>query len=291
MTKLTWNDFGKRFFEVGVDRGVLYTSDGSGVAWNGLKSVSESPSGGEPTGYYLDGFQYLNRLSPEDFNGTIEAYTYPDEFEENDGSAFVGEGLLVNQQVRKEFDFSYRTFLGNDLEGTDLGYKLHIVYRALAKPVQKTYSSLGDTPAPTPFSWEFSTTPTKTLLGDNLAPLSHITIDSTKAPPTVLFLIEEWLYGVTDTLAGSPASIIPIDRIISWFENPPSILLIIPSPEDGLNTLVDNAIGDFIGNREEGLYRQRYTSRLVETDRPGLYTLTGVEVPSDLVTALVYPST
>ena len=206
MAKLTWDNTGERIFETGVKQGVLYPiqNDGKytkGVAWNGLTAVTESPSGAEATALYADDIKYLNLLSNEEFGATIEAYTYPDEFAECDGSAELATGVMIGQQKRKTFGLCYRTTIGNDVEGNDYGYKLHLVYGCLAAPSEKGYSTINDNPDAITFSWEVSTTPVNV---EGFKPTSQITIDSTKADPTKLAALEAVLYGGAETEAKLP---------------------------------------------------------------------------------------
>lgn len=206
MPKLTWDNTGERIFETGIKQGVLYPiqSDGKytkGVAWNGLTAVTESPSGAEATALYADDIKYLNLLSNEEFGATIEAYTYPDEFAECDGSAELATGVMIGQQKRKIFGLCYRTTIGNDVEGNDYGYKLHLVYGCLAAPSEKGYSTINDNPDAITFSWEVSTTPVNV---EGFKPTSQITIDSTKADPTKLAALEAILYGSAETEAKLP---------------------------------------------------------------------------------------
>ena len=197
MSRITWDNTGERLYETGVKMGVLYPiqSDGAyskGVAWNGLTAVTESPSGAEATALYADDIKYLNLMSNEEFGATIEAYTYPDEFAECDGSASLAKGVTIGQQKRKTFGLCYRTSLGNDVDGTDHGYKLHLVYGCLAAPSEKPYSTINDSPEAITFSWEVSTTPVNVA---NFKPTSQITIDSTKANAEKLAALEDVLYG------------------------------------------------------------------------------------------------
>lgn len=197
MSRITWDDASKRLYETGVKMGVLYPiqSDGAytkGVAWNGLTAVTESPSGAEATALYADDIKYLNLMSNEEFGATIEAYTYPDEFAECDGSAALAKGVMIGQQKRKTFGLCYRTTLGNDVEGNDYGYKLHLVYGCLAAPSEKAYSTINDSPEAITFSWEVSTTPVAVT---GFKPTSQITIDSTKVNPEKLASLENILYG------------------------------------------------------------------------------------------------
>ena len=205
MTKLNWDVQGERYYETGVSKGVLYPfKEGKyskGVAWNGLTAVTESPSGAEPTPLYADNIKYLNLLSNEEFAATVEAYTYPDEFAECDGSAELAAGVSVGQQKRIPFGMSYVTKLGNDTDGQDHGYKIHLIYGALAKPSQKNYATINDNPEAITFSWELSTTP---VAVPNLKPTACITIDSTKVEPAKLKKIEDKLYGTESEEAALP---------------------------------------------------------------------------------------
>lgn len=206
MPKLTWDNIGERLFETGVKQGVLYPiqSDGKytkGVAWNGLTAVTESPSGAEATPLYADDIKYLNLLSNEEFGATIEAYTYPDEFAECDGSAELATGVMIGQQKRKVFGLCYRTTIGNDVDGNDHGYKLHLIYGCLAAPSEKAYSTINDSPEAITFSWEVTTTPVNV---EGFKPTSQITIDSTKADPAKLAALEAVLYGGEATEAKLP---------------------------------------------------------------------------------------
>ena len=196
MATLTWDVQSERYYETGVSKGVLYPlKEGKyskGVAWNGLTAVNENPSGAEPTPLYADDIKYLNLLSNEEFAATVEAYTYPDEFAECDGSAELAVGVSVGQQKRIPFGLSYVTKLGNDTDGQDHGYKIHLIYGALAKPTQKNYATINDNPEAITFSWELSTTP---VAVPNMRPTACITIDSTKVTPENLKKIEDKLYG------------------------------------------------------------------------------------------------
>ena len=200
MSKLVWDTTGERYYETGVKNGVLYVQSAGtypkGVVWNGLTAVTESPSGAEATPLYADDIKYLNLMSNEEFGATIEAYTYPDEFAACDGSAALTEGVMLGQQTRSTFGLCYRTSLGNDTEGVDHGYKLHLIYGCLASPSEKAYSTINDSPEAITFSWEVSTTPVE-VTGHK--PTSCITIDSTKVDPGKLAALEKVLYGDTDT--------------------------------------------------------------------------------------------
>ena len=195
--KIVWDAEGERLFETGVDRGVLYPINetgvyGVGVPWNGLTSVSESPEGGEPNPIYADNQKYLNLISVEEAKGTIEAFTYPEEFAECDGSKEIAPGVFAGQQNRTPFGLSYRTLIGNDIKGNDYGYKIHLVYGATAQPSEKSYETVNDSPEPAAFSWEYSTSPV-TVPG--MKPTATLTIDSTKVTPAALLKLEEALYG------------------------------------------------------------------------------------------------
>lgn len=200
MSKLVWDQTGERLYETGVKKGVLYpqASNGAypkGVAWNGLTGVTEAPSGAEATPLYADDIKYLNLMSTEELGGTIEAYTYPDEFAECDGSASIATGVYIGQQPRKAFGMSYVTTLGNDVESNAYGYKIHLIYGALAAPSEKAYSTINDSPEAITFSWDFSTTPVSV---DGFKPTASIVIDSTKVDPLKLAALEKILYGDTE---------------------------------------------------------------------------------------------
>jgi hypothetical protein len=195
--QLVWDQTGERFYETGVDHGVLYLPDASGayndgVAWNGLTTVTESPSGAEPNAQYADNIKYLNLFSAEEFSATIEAYTYPPEFDQFDGLGVPSPGVTVGQQIRGLFGLCYRTRMGNDIEGNELGYKLHLVYGCKASPSEKAYASVNDSPEAINFSWAISTTPVPV---PGMKPTSIITVDSTKVNATALADLERILYG------------------------------------------------------------------------------------------------
>lgn len=198
-TPLVWDQSGQRFYETGVEKGVLWVYDDGayqdGVAWNGLTSVSEKPSGAEPTALYADNIKYLNLISNEEFAATIEAYTYPDEFAECDGSAELATGVVIGQQKRKTFAFSYQTKIGNDVDGNDKGYKIHIVYGCMAAPSEKGYSTINDSPEAITFSWEISTTPIEV---SGYKPTAIVTIDSTKVSDENMTKIKAKLYGSSE---------------------------------------------------------------------------------------------
>lgn len=214
MTKLTWDTTGTRFYETGVDRGVLYIPNNgiydNGYAWNGLTAVTESPSGAEANPQYADNIKYLNLLSNEEFGATLEAFTYPNEFAQCDGSAEPQTGVRLAQQTRKTFGLAYRTKLGNDVSGSDYGYKLHLIYGALAAPSEKAYATVNDSPEALTFSWEITTTPVDVT---GYKPTAILTIDSTKVGATALTALEDALYGTAGT---SPRLPLP-DEVITMF--------------------------------------------------------------------------
>ena len=216
MAKLVWDKTGERYYETGVEKGVLYPQVSgaypTGVAWNGLTSVTESPSGAEATPLYADNIKYLNLMSTEEFGFSIGAYTYPDEFAECDGSASLAEGVNVGQQTRKTFGMSYVTRKGNDTEGTDHGYIIHLIYGALAAPSEKAYNTVNADPEAIEFSWECSTTPVEV---SGMKPTASITIDSTKVDDTKLKALEAKLYG-TDEPSGQPTLPLP-DEVATIF--------------------------------------------------------------------------
>lgn len=227
MSRLTWDNTGERYYETGVKQGVLYPiqTDGKysvGVAWNGLTAVTESPSGAEATALYADDIKYLNLISTEEFGATIEAYTYPDEFAECDGSAALADGIMLGQQKRKTFGLCYKTTVGNDVDGNDYGYKLHLIYGCLAAPSEKAYATINDSPEAITFSWEVSTTPVNVA---GFKPTSQITIDSTKiveGKKAKLTELEDILYGKDGTGDGQTGAVVarlPLpDEIKTLFE-------------------------------------------------------------------------
>ena len=217
MTTLQWDKAGERLYETGVDHGVLYIPNGAGAyvdgyAWNGLTTVTESPSGAESNPQYADNIKYLNLVSAEEFGGTIEAFTYPVEWEQCDGTASPTPGVGIGQQSRKTFGLSYRTKVGNDLAGQDHGYKIHLVYGGLAAPSEKAFATINDSPEAITFSWEFTTTPHEvgTIASVTYKPTASLVIDSTKVDADALATLEEFLYGTegTDPSLPTPAAVI-----------------------------------------------------------------------------------
>ena len=206
MAKLVWDESGKRIYETGVQKGVLYVQNEGGtypkgVAWNGLTAVTESPSGAEATPLYADDIKYLELRSAEEFGATIEAYTYPEEFEACDGSASLAKGVSIGQQDRKAFGLCYRTVVGNDVQGNAHGYKLHLIYGAVAAPSEKAYATVNDSPEAVTFSWEITTTPVEM---EGFKPTASITIDSTKVDAETLKTLETKLYGDASNEAQLP---------------------------------------------------------------------------------------
>lgn len=215
MSKIVWDEDGSRLYEAGVSKGVLYVWDdtnnsfGNGVAWNGLVSVSESPEGGEPNPYYADNIKYFNLMSVEDFNGSIEAYHYPVEFEACDGTADYATGMKIGQQDRKKFCLCYRTEIGSDEKALGKqGYKIHIVYNALATPSERSYETVDDSPEPMTFSWDFSTTPV-VLDDETFKATAYVVLDSRTVPSAKLTTILNSLYGTNAGEGGTPAATDP----------------------------------------------------------------------------------
>lgn len=221
MAKLVWDQSGKRLFETGVSNGVLYVRNSAGeyplgVPWNGLTAVTESPSGAEATPLYADNTKYLSLMSNEEFGATIEAYTYPDEFAECDGSAELGDGVMIGQQTRKYFGLAYKTIIGNDTDGNAYGYKLHLIYGAQAAPSEKAYATINDSPEAITFSWELTTSPIEVT---GLKPTASLVIDSTKIDAASLAAIEALLFGGEAVEASLPTP----DEILALLPEGPSI--------------------------------------------------------------------
>lgn len=215
MSKLVWDQAGQKLYENGVDQGVLFVQAAngtyqSGVAWNGLTAVNQSPSGGDANPLYADNIKYLDLRSAEDFGATVEAYTYPDEFAVCDGSAEIAPGVMAGQQARRSFGFSYRTLIGNDTEGDAHGYKIHIIYNATVSPSEKSYGTVNDSPDAINFSWELTTTP---IAVTGFKPTAHIEIDSTKVDEAKLTTLENLLYGTENA---EPTLPLP-DRLVEIF--------------------------------------------------------------------------
>lgn len=241
MGKLAWDASGERLYETGVQKGVIYPQNASGlyplgVAWNGLTGVTESPSGAEASPIYADDTKYLNLISAEEFGATVEAYTYPDEFAICDGSAELATGVVAGQQARKAFGLCYRTALGNDIEGSDHGYKLHLIYGAMAAPSEKAYATINDSPEAITFSWELTTVPVAVT---DFKPTACLTIDSTKVSAENLTALEDILYG---TDVADPYLPLP-DEVAVLFAGsaPDALTLFTIFPADGDNDVAVTA--------------------------------------------------
>jgi hypothetical protein len=218
MARLDWDAFGSRFYEAGVDRGVLYVDGYSGVPWNGLTSIDESPLGGDAQSYYVDGVKYLAVISPDEFEGTLTAFTYPDEFMQCDGTVQPRGGLFLTHQRRKSFGLSYRTMVGSD-QTDSAGYKLHIVYNALASPSTRSNTTLKDTTDPNDFSWKITCRPSPT---PGYKPTAHIVIDSRDTDPSVLALLEDTLYGTDEEASRLP----DFTEVIDIFDSVPALVVV-----------------------------------------------------------------
>jgi hypothetical protein len=245
--RLTWGEAGTRLYETGIDRGVLYVGTNAGVAWTGLSSVEESPKGGESKSFYIDGVKYLQISAAEEFAATINAFTYPDEFGVCDGSDQVRPGLFLMQQRRKSFGLSYRTLVGSDF-GPDLGYKIHLIYNALAEPSQRTYSTTNDSAEPSEFSWSLSTRP-PTMSGYKRT--SHVVIDSRTTEPSVLKAIEDFLYG-DDT---NPPKLPTLAELTDLYDTTDFSLTVIANG-DGTYTITgpDSAVQDLTSTTSQVIW-------------------------------------
>lgn len=213
MARLNWSAVGERFYETGVDRGVLYVADIPGVAWTGLTSVSESPTGGEAKAYYIDGVKYLNLSAAEEFEATVEAFASPPEFGPCDGTISIQNGLFVTQQPRKPFGLSYRTKIGNDIDGTDHAYKIHLIYNALAAPSARSNGTMGDSTDPIGLSWAITTLP-PAMTG--YKPTAHFVIDSRLTPMEILIEVEDILYGSNASSSRLPSA----QELVGIFNRP-----------------------------------------------------------------------
>lgn len=211
MSRLAWDVVGERLYKTGVDRGVLYVEGSDGVAWNGLTQVDENPSGAEPKGFYFDGVMYYHARSSEEFQGTINAFFSPPEFDVCDGTLSLATGIFATQQKRRPFGLCYRTKIGNDVEGEDHGYEIHLIYNALAAPTNKQYRSLGAEPTTTILSWSFITKPMSIPGG---RPSAHLVLDSTKLDPEILAQLEDVLYGTDD----SPATMLSVQELLGLLD-------------------------------------------------------------------------
>lgn len=212
MAELVWGVSGQRYFETGIDRGVLYPRVGPGVAWSGLTAVNEKPSGGDPTAFYADGYKYLNLSSAEEYAAGIEAFSAPPEFAACDGTTGIHNGLFITQQRRQQFGFSYRTIVGNDSDGSDHGYKIHLVYNALASPSSKNYRTLSNSAEPLSLSWDITTTPPDI---SGYRPSAHFVIDSRYTPRILMNQFEGILYGTAGTEPYLPS----VDELMELFNS------------------------------------------------------------------------
>lgn len=263
-SQLVWGAFGESYFETGIDRGVLYLDD-IGIAWTGLVSVSETSSGGEAQSHYLDGMKYANRVGSEEFAAKLDAYTYPDAFERCDGIRNIDYGVAASQQERESFGLSYRTRIGNDADGIDHGYKIHIVYNAMASPTEKRFDSLSNEVDPFVFSWKLSTTPIH-IAGHK--PIAHLVLDSRKLHPYSIRAIEDILYGTPTEAARLP----DLEEMLHRIGNTVPVK-IFEDYETGLSSLVKSNSPDLFNGTRFGLFKATPNTRLVETTTPGLYTL------------------
>lgn len=262
-----WDRPGEKLYETGVDRGMVYPKGEEPASWNGLVSVSHAPTGGSATPYFIDGINHVNEVLGEQFSGTIQAFTYPDVFSKCDGTYYEDAGVYYEQQSRLEFDLSYRTSVGNDLQATDYGYKIHLIYNALAAPTTRDYGSLGDSIDPTTFSWAIVTTPIR--IPPKL-PTSKLTIDSTKCDPDQLQSLEDILYGE----GGTPPRMPSMSEVITLFNDWDPLELLWNSTT-GLSPIKYQGIPDLNGSPVEGLYLIPSESRLIPLEgQDGFYILT-----------------
>jgi hypothetical protein len=219
MPRLTWGSSGERFYETGIDRGVLYPEEGAGVSWTGLTSVAEAPTGGTARAYYLDGVKYLHISSAEEFEATISAFTYPDEFIECEGTSSPYPGLFITAQRRRTFGLSYRTLVGNDIDGLEHGYKIHLIYNALAEPSQRANATFNDSPGANNFSWKITTKPP---VISGFKRTAHFIIDSRHTDPLALAALEEFLYGSD----AAPAAMPTTEELLDIFINNSSFVVV-----------------------------------------------------------------
>lgn len=258
MTKLVWGNPAERYFEVGVEKVVLYPTTGPGVAWNGVVSIEEANEGGDPTAYYIDGVKFRNESSVEEFALDLSAYTYPEEFLHQDGLAGTGNGLYYDNQDRAWFGLAYRTLIGNAVDGQEHAYKLHIVYNCLAGPSNNEYSTIDEEIEPSLFSWSITTTP---LMVPGRKPTSHIVLDSRTVGHYTMEYIEEILYGWAEEDARLPQP----NEISNAVDNPPARLQ-VQIQSNGLNALRHKEPADLRGRIDTGLYRITSGSRFEEGD-------------------------
>jgi hypothetical protein len=266
MVRLLWDQIGERLYEAGVDRGVLYLADGSGVSWSGLVSVDEDFGDDASEPEYFDGIKYLDKPLTGDFSATLTAFTYPDQFADYEGIRNLGGGLLVDGQDTKLFGLSYRTKIGNDLKGIDYGYKVHLLYNLTAVPSSLSYETLSDSPNPMQFSWAITSVPTK---APGYRPTAHVILDSRYLNAQMLSGIEDIIYGDIDDPARLPTLSDLMNFVSFW--NP---RLIVPTPLTGLSPLIPGT-GDLTQINVAGIYAALPTTRLHQspTAPPGFYQL------------------
>lgn len=264
MTKLAWDKVGDRFFETGIDHGVLYLSDGTGVPWSGLTGLDEDFGGDSTDPKYLDGVKYLDEPSFGDYSATLKAFTYPDEFLEYEGAADLGNGLSVDDQAAKPFGLSYRTLVGNDIDGSSHAFKIHILYNLTATPDALTHETLNDSPTPADFSWRLSSIPQD---AKGYRPTAHVIFDTRFIWKDLLQSLEGMLYGSDTNDAYLPSINDLIDFAAAWGPQ-----IITPDTVGGLATLSDG-MGDLTPSTTTGIYVAISSGRLVETATPGLYQL------------------
>lgn len=291
MVALEWDKTGERLYETGVSKGVLFQIDSAGeyvdgVAWNGLTAVTASPSGAEANPFYADNIKYLNLVSAEDFGCTIEAFTYPDEFEQNDGSTSSTPGVSVGQQSRKPFGFCWQTLQGNDIEGTDFGFKIHLAYGALAAPSEKAYATVTESPEPVTLSWEITTTPVIVGTVDGIAfkPTAKITIDSTKVNGALLTTLMNQLYGTAGT---DPSMPLPADVIALMGVTLTQVTPTVPAFNQGTNTITIPAVTGVV-YKVNGVTKPAGALVITTNTIVRAYPITGYKFPEVIDTDWLY---
>lgn len=265
MAKIEWGTVSEKTFEAGVDRGVFYPKQGGGVAWNGLINVTENPEGGSVNAFYQNGYKYHNEVGLEEFASTIEAFTYPPEFARCDGSETSGRGLFYEQQTRESFGMSYRTTVGNDVDGLSHGYKIHLVYNALVAPSTKSHETLDDSNSPMTLSWPVTTSP---VVISGRKPTGHLIVDSRTSSAANLRTLEDVLYGAPGRLPRLPTP----SEVVTIFNDWP-FLEIIPDTANGLAQLKHKGLHDLQGDSSVGLYKAPPETRLKPLSIDGLYRL------------------
>lgn len=265
MTRIVWDKAGERIFETGVSNGVLYPLKKSGVPWNGLVNVSKNSADGSSTPVYMDGIRIENSFSNDEYSGTIQAYTYPDEFALVSGESTSGHGLFYGQQEREEFGLTYKTLVGNDVEFEEFGYKLHILYNVKAKPSSKEYATISNSASPTTFSWDISVRPNY-ISGKK--PTADLVIDSRTTDSSLLKTLEDILYGTAST----PPRLPSIEELVTLFSDWPYLEIMV-NKDSGINPLLYDRRHDLQGDGRAGLYTAPAETRLVETSVPGLFRI------------------